>query len=824
MADKLYFVGTIEAVFFSNPANFYKVLLLAITDTNADFKDDEIVVNGIIGDVVEGDSYKFFGELTNHPKYGEQLKVTTYEKDVPTSGAGLVKYLSSEHFPGIGKKTAEKIVATFPEDTIDHILETPEQLSGILSSEKLTAFVKRLSENHGMEKILSKLAKYELPSKLNFQIYDLYKEATLDVIKENPYQLVFDIKGIGFKKADKIAEDEGMSATNDARIQAGLIHTVLTNSLESGDTYIEARDLLNQTIDLLESARNVEILADQVAEMINVLLAEGKLQAIGTKLFENSLYFAEDGIYQRLDKLTNSKVTKLAQDKFETIIGDVEAKLEIHYDSLQKEAIYKAMTHQFFILTGGPGTGKTTVIKGIVQAYASLNHLDLNPDNYTDDVFPIVQLAPTGRAARRMNELTGLPAATIHRQLGLNSDDLEDDFGNDLSGSLLIVDEFSMVDTWLANKLFAAILPSMTVIFVGDADQLPSVGPGQVFADLLKIPDFATVRLDKIFRQGEGSTITNLAHDIKNGQLPADFTDKKADRSYIESKAVNIPNYIEQIASAWMKRGNDPFDLQVLIPMYKGVAGINQVNKSLQNLFNPLADRLEFLFQDTIFRQDDKVLHLVNEASLDVFNGDIGVITDLVPAKYTESKQDEIVMSFDGNEVSYPRAEWYKITLAYAMSIHKSQGSEFPSVIVPMVASYHRMLERNLLYTAITRAKQSLILLGEGQSFQTAVSRQGANRKTYLVERFGLTTTSDQTAASSEASPVKETVIETVVIDKTAFKDVASDQPTSEKPAVESNGQVAKTAAYVLTMENVLTIDPMIGMTAEDVAVFSKSK
>ena len=816
MADKLYFVGTIEAIFFSNPANFYKVLLLAITDTNAEFKDDEIVVNGIIGDVVEGDSYKFFGELTNHPKYGEQLKVTTYEKDVPTSGAGLVKYLSSEHFPGIGKKTAEKIVATFPEDTIDHILETPEQLSGILSSEKLAAFVKRLSENHGMEKILSKLATYELPSKLNFQIYDLYKDATLDVIKENPYQLVFDIKGIGFKKADKIAEDEGISATSDARIQAGLIHTVLTNSLESGDTYIEARDLLNQTIDLLESARNVEILADQVAEMINVLLAEGKLQAIGTKLFENSLYFAEDGIYQRLDKLTNSKVTKLAQDKFETIIGDVEANLEIRYDSLQKEAIYKALTHQFFILTGGPGTGKTTVIKGIVQAYASLNHLDLNPDNYTDDVFPIVQLAPTGRAARRMNELTGLPAATIHRQLGLNSDDLEDDFGNDLSGSLLIVDEFSMVDTWLANKLFAAILPSMTVIFVGDADQLPSVGPGQVFADLLKIPDFATVRLDKIFRQGEGSTITNLAHDIKNGQLPADFTAKKADRSYIESKAVNIPNYIEQIASAWMKRGNDPFDLQVLIPMYKGVAGINQVNKSLQNLFNPLADRLEFLFQDTIFRQDDKVLHLVNEASLDVFNGDIGMITDLVPAKYTESKQDEIVMSFDGNEVSYPRAEWYKITLAYAMSIHKSQGSEFPSVIVPMVASYHRMLERNLLYTAITRAKQSLILLGEGQSFQTAVSRQGANRKTYLVERFGLSTTSDQAATRSEASPVKETVIETVVIDKETFKDVASDQP-----AVESNGQVAKAAAYVLTMENVLTIDPMIGMTAEDVAVFN---
>ncbi|MDN6030103.1 MAG: ATP-dependent RecD-like DNA helicase [Lactococcus plantarum] len=811
MADKLYFSGTVEAIFFSNPANFYKVLLVEITDTNAEFTGDEIVVNGIIGDVIEGDSYKFYGELTNHPKYGEQLKVSTYEKDVPTSGAGLVKYLSSEHFPGIGKKTAEKIVEIFPEDTIDHILEAPDQLSGILSAQKLTGFVKRLSENHGMEKILSKLAVYELPSKINFQIYELYKETTLDVIKENPYQLVLDIKGIGFKKADKIAEDEGISATSDARIQAGLMHTVITHAMEFGDTYIEARDLLEKTIDLLESSRNVEILADQVATNINVLLAEGRLQAQDTKLFDNGLYFAEEGIYQRLDKLTNGIPTKLDQERFETIMTEVETTLDIQYDSLQKEAIFKALTHQFFILTGGPGTGKTTVIKGIIQAYALLNKLDLNPDNYTDDVFPIVQLAPTGRAARRMNELTGLPSATIHRQLGLNSDDQPDDFGNDLSGSLLIVDEFSMVDTWLANKLFAAILPSMTVILVGDADQLPSVGPGQVFADLLRISDFASVRLDKIFRQGEGSTITSLAHSIKDGHLPADFIAKKADRSYIESKAVNIANYIEQIAKAWLKRGNDPFDLQVLIPMYKGIAGINQVNKSLQNLFNPLAERLEFNFQDTIFRQADKVLHLVNEASLDVFNGDIGVITDLVPAKYTESKQDEIIMSFDGNEVIYPRAEWYKITLAYAMSIHKSQGSEFPTVIVPMVASYNRMLERNLLYTAVTRAKQSLILLGEVTSFQTAVTRQGANRKTYLVERFGIETREAITTAE-----IKETIIApTTVIKESGL--MGAEQ--LDHTAIASSSLEQET--YILTVENISNIDPMIGMTEADVAVFT---
>ncbi|GFH40093.1 SF1B family DNA helicase RecD2 [Lactococcus insecticola] len=804
MADKLYFTGTIEAIFFSNPTNFYKVILLDITDTNADFSESEIVVNGVVGDVVEGDSYKFYGELTNHPKYGEQLKISTYEKDVPTSGAGLVKYLSSDHFPGIGKKTAEKIVAIFPEDTIDHILDESDKLSGVLSADKLQAFVKRLADNHGMEKILSKLAKYELPSKINFQIYDLYKETTLDVIKENPYQLVFDIKGIGFKKADKIAEEEGISARSDARVQAGLIHTVLTQALETGDTYIEARDLLEKTTELLESSRNVEILADHVVENLNVLLSEGKVQADETKIFENSLYFAEDGIYQSLRKLDKRVSDKLDASQFDEIIQQVETELDISYDTLQKQAIETALTHQFFILTGGPGTGKTTVIKGIIRAYAALHKLDLNPDNYTDDIFPIVQVAPTGRAARRMNELTGLPAATIHRQLGINSDDLDDDLTNELSGTLLIVDEFSMVDTWLANKLFAAIPPSMKVILVGDADQLPSVGPGQVFADLLKIPDFSgsTIKLDKIFRQGTGSTITNLAHAIKNGQLPQDFTAKMPDRSYIESNASNISNYINQIASAWLKRGNDPFDLQVLIPMYKGAAGINQINKILQNLFNPLEARAEFLYQDTIFRQNDKVLHLVNEASLDVFNGDIGVVTDLVPGKYTESKQDEIVMSFDGNEVIYPRGEWYKITLAYAMSIHKAQGSEFPSVIVPLVASYHRMLERNLLYTAITRAKSSLILLGELDSFQTAVARLGANRKTFLVERFGVIADADVEAETADT-----------IISEHGSKQAEDVVITADERPLEPEN-------YILTAENSSAIDPMIGLTEKDVAIF----
>ena len=769
MDEKLYFTGTIEAIFFENPSNFYKVMLIELTDTNSDYLGTEIVVNGIIGQVIEGESYTFTGQLVNHPKYGEQVKVESYEKNIATSGAGLIKYLSGERFPGIGRKTAEKIVDLYPDDTIDTILENPENLRQVLSDKKQASFVRRLSENHGMDKILAKLSQYELPAKINYQIYDFYKDKTLDIIEKNPYQLVIDIKGIGFKTADKIASELDISATSTERYKAGLMHVMTSHGLASGDTYIEARSLLEKTIDLLETSRLVEVVAEDIALVINELIEDGLLQQEGTKIFENSLYFAEEGISESVKRLSENTYKDNHGKKLTKVITEIEQNHNIEYDNLQKEAIKSAMNNQFMLLTGGPGTGKTTVINGILEAYSELYDVDLNPDNYTDDVFPIILAAPTGRAARRMNELTGLPSATIHRHLGLGNDDNDNlDEGLDLSGSLLIVDEFSMVDTWLANKLFAAIPPSMKVIIVGDADQLPSVGPGQVLADLLKISDIESVKLDKVFRQDDNSTITDLAHDIKDGHLPVDFADKKADRSYFSASAGQIPNLIEQIAKSWSSKGNNPFELQVLIPMYKGLAGINNINKLLQNIFNPLTGGLEFSHQDTVYRSGDKVLHLVNEPSLNVFNGDIGYITDLVAGKYTDSKQDEIIMDFDGVEVIYPRSEWYKITLAYAMSIHKAQGSEFSSVVVPMVSSYSRMLERNLLYTAVTRAKKSLICLGDYGAFEQAVAKVGGNRKTYLLERFGMSVKNQKPVEVSEDLETykQEEVIEPILTEK----------------------------------------------------------
>ena len=786
---EFYFSGTIERIIFENPSNFFRILLLDIEDTDAeDFEDFEIIVTGSMADVMEGEDYTFWGSLVQHPKYGQQLKISRYERAKPSS-KGLVKYFSSDHFKGIGVKTAQKIVQLYgedTEDTIDKILAEPEKLTQIngLAAKNREAFVAKLRLNYGTEMVLAKLAAYGIPNKLAFQIQDTYKEETLDIVEKYPYQLVEDIQGIGFKIADHLAEELGIQSDAPERFRAGLVHTLLTQSMERGDTYVEARDLLEHTIELLESSRQVELDPSLVADELAHLIEEDKVQNVETKIFENSLFFAEEGIKSNLVRL----LEKGEQDCFDAdnitaAIQQVEESSGISYDSIQKEAIRQAINQKVFILTGGPGTGKTTVINCIIAVYAQLRGLDLLKVND----LPILLAAPTGRAARRMNELTGLPSATIHRHLGMTGDDDTSHLDDYLDADFIIVDEFSMVDTWLANQLLSNISSQTKLLIVGDADQLPSVSPGQVLADLLQIPTIPQTKLETIYRQSEESTIVTLASQIQKGILPADFTDKKADRSYFEARNEHIPPMIEKIASAAIRSGIPAQDIQVLAPMYRGPAGIDQINNLMQNLINPVAkDELTFEAPDCQYRQGDRVIHLVNDAESNVFNGDLGYISDLLPAKYTDSKQDELTINFDGNEIIYPRSEWYKIRLAYAMSIHKSQGSEFPVVILPITKSSHRMLQRNLIYTAITRAKSKLILLGEKAAFDYAVKNTGTARKTYLRERFE---------------------------DLQSPPELAHSPVDSVERAVEN---------YVLTEENFLKIDPLIGLTEEDIhSIFS---
>ena len=783
-----YFSGTIDRVIFENTSNFFKIILLEIDDTDSDFDDFEIIVTGTIADVIEGENYTFWGELTQHPKYGQQLKVERYQRAKPSS-AGLIKYFSSQHFKGIGKKTAEKIIHLYGDDPIDNILEDPDKLESIsgLSKANRENLVSKLRLNYGAEQILAKLAEYGLNNKTAVQIFERYKEESLTVITENPYQLVEDIQGIGFKMADKLAEQVGINSDAPQRFRAALVHTLLETSIDKGDTYIEAKELLEKSLFILEEVRQVELDPSQIAQELTQLISEDKVQNIGTKIFDNTLFYAESGIHKHLTRILDRPLEKeISSQDIQTEIKHIQAEFNINYDKAQKNAIQKAIQSKVFLLTGGPGTGKTTVINGIIKAYANLHQIDLQKSD-----LPIILAAPTGRAARRMNELTGLPSATIHRHLGLNGDSEYQALDEFLDCDLIIIDEFSMVDTWLANQLFSAIASNTQIVIVGDSDQLPSVGPGQVLADLLKINRLPQVSLTKIFRQSEDSTIVTLANQIRQGRLPTDFTAKKADRSYFEAQSTHIPQMIQKIVSSALKSGIDAQEIQILAPMYRGQAGITHLNKLMQDLLNPLNNQLEFQFNDLHFRKGDKVLHLINDAQINVFNGDIGYITDLIPAKYTESKQDEMILDFDGTKINYPRNEWLKITLAYAMSIHKSQGSEFKVVILPVTRQSGRLLQRNLIYTAITRSKSKLVMLGEIAAFDNAIKNEGTKRKTYLIERFK--------------------------------KDECSGHHNTEKnkQGVKESAAILK-GDFILTERNILTIDPMIGLSQADIDLFFK--
>ena len=784
---EVYFTGTIERIIFENVSNFYRILLLDIEDTNAeDFDDFEIIVTGTMADVIEGEEYTFWGQIVQHSKYGEQLQITRYERAKPTS-KGLVKYFSSSHFKGIGLKIAQKIVELYGENTIDEILEHPEKLETIsgLSSKSREIFVSTLRLNYGTEMVLAKLANYGIPNKLAIQIQDTYKEETIDIVENYPYQLVEDIKGLGFTIADQLAQELGIESQAPERFRAGLVHSLLNACMESGDTYVEARDLLEKTLTLLESSRPVELEPSQLAQELSNLIEEEKVQQVDTKIFDNSLFFAEEGIHNHLIRILEKEDPNKHEIKtIQEHIATVEKELGIQYDAIQKQAICDAIQNKVFILTGGPGTGKTTVINGIIGVYALMEGLDLKKKSN----LPILLAAPTGRAARRMNELTGLPSATIHRHLGMTGDDDTSHLEDYLDADFIIVDEFSMVDTWLANQLFSNISSNSKILIVGDSDQLPSVSPGQVLADLLQISSIPQTRLERIYRQSEESTIVTLASQIRQGILPADFTQKKADRSYFEIASNHIPATIEKILDAAIRSGISARDIQVLAPMYRGTAGIDAINQLMQELLNPLQKgQISFEASQFQYRSGDKVIHLVNDAEVNVFNGDLGYITDLISAKYTESKQDEMMIDFDGNEVVYPRNEWYKIRLAYAMSIHKSQGSEFPVVFLPITSASKRMLERNLIYTAITRAKSKLILLGELQAFEYATQHMGTSRKTYLIERF------------IELTEISEEVNE---------------------PILETSNQINPHQSYRLTEDNWTSIPAMIGISQDELDEF----
>ncbi|MDG0842612.1 ATP-dependent RecD-like DNA helicase [Staphylococcus equorum] len=774
--------GTVDAILFQNKENFYTVLKVDTIETNENFDSMPTIV-GFFPEIAEGDVYTFKGQVVTHSKYGKQLKAETFEKELPQTKEAIISYLSSDLFKGIGKKTAQNIVNKLGENAISDILNDPAVLEKVpsLPKNKQKQIAEQIASNQETEQIIIRLHDLGFGPKLAMAIYQAYLGETLKVVENTPYQLVYDVKGIGFNKADTLARNVGIQFNDDERLKAGLLFVLEEECIKQGHTYLPTNNVLEMTQDMLSQPPAELIDAQQLINVLQDLVNDTKLIQQENEVAIPSLYYSELKSVQNLYRnfTHTNKLKEIEQSELLLEIGEIENRNEVTYADSQRDALQTAINTKIMLLTGGPGTGKTTVIKGIVELYAEIHGLSLNYDDYQNDDYPVVLAAPTGRASKRLAESTGLEAMTIHRLIGWNQDTQpEDILDNEISAKLIIIDEMSMVDTWLFHQFLSAVPIDAQVILVGDEDQLPSVGPGQVFKDLIDSKVIPRVNLTEVYRQQDGSSIIELAHRMKLGET-IDITQRFHDRNFIKCTTEQIPIVVEKVVTSAVNKGYDMSDIQVLAPMYKGSAGIKKLNTVLQDILNPKdKDTREIEFGDVVFRKGDKVLQLVNRPSDNIFNGDIGVIVGIFWAKENALNKDILVVDFDGNEITFVRKDLLELTHAYCTSIHKSQGSEFPIVIMPMVKQYFRMLQKPILYTGLTRAKQSLIFLGDPQAFDIGLKTHGQVRMTQLC---------------------------------TFLKSYFNNEITED---VEDSIEISKTidADIILTEDNIFKINPMINM------------
>lgn len=783
--------GEVIRILFQNSDNYYTVIKVDVMDSNEDF-DQEVTIVGYLPQIVEGETYLFKGKVTNHPKYGKQLQAETFEKELPQTKQGVIHYLSSDLFKGIGKKTAETIVDKLGEDALQKIIDDPDVLKEIpkLNKQKRDTIAESIRENQAIEHIMIKLNELGFGPKLAMAIYQFYKEETLNIIKQSPYRLVMDINGIGFQRADQIAEQVGISKDHHDRLVAGVSYFLDQQSLQNGHTFLPVDILTNGAYELLNHNQPEVVNKDQINGVIIEMSEENKLIIENDNCFLPSLYYLEAKSVQIIHRLYQhqDELKEIEKSDLQLHIGQIEDMNDVSYADGQKLALETAINHKMMLLTGGPGTGKTTVIRGICELYSEIHGVSLNYDDYQEGTdFPIVLAAPTGRAAKRLSESTGLEAMTIHRLIGWSKDTQPDDvLDNDIHAHLIILDEMSMVDTWLMYQFLRAVPDYAQIIFVGDEDQLPSVGPGQIFKDLIDSKVIPRVNLTEVYRQQEGSSIIDLAHKIKNG-LPVSINEKHHDRSFIPCSSNQIATVVEKVVQGAVNKGYNMQDIQVLAPIYRGPAGINKLNELLQDILNPKDEDTRFLqYGDIEYRENDKVLQLINRPDDNVFNGDIGVVTGVYKAEENALGKDVVIVDYEGNDITYTKQDLSEITHAYCCSIHKSQGSEFPIVIMPIVRQYFRMLQKNILYTGLTRAKQSLVVCGEEQAFNQGIQTLGHERMTSFDTKL-----------------------------KMYFDtDVETD--------TESETETIQTKHIILTEDNMFEIDPMINMNDKSPYDFMK--
>ncbi len=712
--------GTLERIVFRNAENGYTVARIKTDDATRLFRDDLVTVVGTLPNVSAGELIECSGEWEHSPEHGRQLRVTHFVPHTPISAKGLARYLGSGIIKGIGPKTAERIVAAFGEQTLAVIELEPERLIEVkgISAAKCDAIIQGWEAQREVRKIMIFLQAHHVSPSLAQKIYSAYGQEAISVIQQNPYQLEQDIYGVGFKTADAIAQELGLPPESLPRLATGIKHT-LNEVAGEGHCFVPREELLAQAATVLGVAPDLLPPAlDDLAQRKEVFIEE-------ERVFLAPFFYSELGSARRIRLLQKSPspLPSLPPQRWDALLTETQALFGAQLATQQRYALRMAWENKVSILTGGPGTGKTTTIRTLVHVLEQYN-------------IPFMLAAPTGRAARRMTEATGRSARTIHRLLEFipNTATFARNEERPLDAQFVIVDEVSMIDLILMYNLLKAIGPQTHLLLVGDADQLPSVGAGNVLHDLLASEVVPVTHLTELFRQAAASRIIVTAHGVRDGIIPDLTPDAASDFFFMPAQT---PEQAAQIALDLATRrlparyGYDPTrDIQVLAPMYKGPAGVTALNDALQRRIN--RDQGEGVTAGTrLFRLGDKVMQLKNDYDKNVFNGDVGLVTVLDPHDAL------VVVQFGDQAVAYAFHELDALALAYAVSIHRAQGSEYPVVVMPLVMQHAILLQRNLLYTAITRAKRLCVLVGEPRALRYAIQNdEVAARNTALAERL----------------------------------------------------------------------------------------
>jgi exodeoxyribonuclease V alpha subunit len=730
MEDNMNVKGEVRRIFYKTEKGFM-VGIVKVKNTDDEelkiYLNKTITFSGNFHELNEDFDYIFYGEVVDHPKYGMQFKVDNYKKLMPEDKNAIIAFLSSGLFPKVGIRTSTKIVETLGEKTLELILEAYENLLMVPNmTEKRAKEIYRILDKEQMSyKVILYLQEIGFSFNQSNNIYKYYKNETSQKLEEDIYNVVENIEGIGFNLVDKIAMLQGMKKDDERRIYAGILFSIYDLCFEFGSTYCLIEDIYLKVVDYLNINMDIKSLENYLFS----LFKKGKLVIEKDKYYLKKIYDIELNVALRVSELV--KKSKEDIKNIGSYISTLENLFSIKYNESQKESVKLSLENNFTIITGGPGTGKTTIVKAIVESYRNINKL--NNDGLLKD---LVLLAPTGRAAKRIKEATGFPASTIHKFLRWNKETNE--FGVNIDNKsdvkFVIVDEISMIDIFLFNNLLDGLDNNIKIVLVGDYNQLPSVLPGQVLKDLIDSNVIPMIELKELYRQKEDSYIINLSTEIKDGVISKNAFIKKSDYSFIECNKNTIEKLIIDVCKKAIEKKYSYKDLQILVPMYKGINGIDNLNKELQSVFNPRSkDKNEIEYGGVIYREQDKVLQIKNVSDYDVSNGDIGIIDYIGD----EKDNNKIVIDFDGELVEYNKSDLENVRLGYAISIHKAQGSEFDIVIIPMDLSFSRMLYRKLIYTAVTRAKKSLTLIGEKEAFINSVSNQKEdNRMTTLKDNI----------------------------------------------------------------------------------------